>query len=307
MNRFLYSILIVILICSFSNSGITGEIHEAVKKNQLKEVKKYVERGDIELPDKNGLTPLLVAAYYGHTAVVKYLCQEGARVNADDNKGWTALMFAAYYNYLEIGKILLAHNADKKMKNPKGYTAYDYAKKYGHHDIARLLEPVKPKVKIEKTPVAELSSTPDNRYKLAIFPWNLSEESGIDLVLDTMVEYVNTEKDFKLYFSYYETGQSELDKKRSLIKIDKSFIWGRGKPNLINICELGKKLKVDSVLVGGYDIKSDGVGYFGRNLELYIVDVNNEKLFSYIPPDKFLDFDRSIQKIFKKYKDGVLK
>ena len=141
MARFYYSILVLFFICSCATTENINSIHYAVKSNQLTEVKNSVDKGELELPDKNGLTPLILASYYGHTSIVKYLCEKGAMVNQTDNNGWTALMYAAYYNFIEITRILLDHNAKKDMVNPQGFTASYYAEKLNHKDIVMLIGP----------------------------------------------------------------------------------------------------------------------------------------------------------------------
>ena len=145
MVRFFYSILTFIFILSCasnpaSNNSMNG-IHFAVSYNQLSEVKKYVDNGDIELRDSYGSTPLMLASYCGHTAMVKYLCEKGAMVDKRDNGGWTALMHAAFYNFIEVTRILLDHNANKDLVNSEGFTALYYAEKFRHGEIEMLLNP----------------------------------------------------------------------------------------------------------------------------------------------------------------------
>jgi hypothetical protein len=279
----------VILICTFTTTGITGEIHEAVKKNQLTEVKRYVERGDIELPDKNGLTPLLVAAYYGHTSIVKYLCDAGAMVNADDNKGWTSLMFAAYYNYIEIANILLAHNANKNMKNPKGYTAYYYAQKYGHHDIAKMLAPPTQEVKIAKIPVK--SSTTTSKYRLAILPWSLKlgvrvgntdKEFWTSNITKALSETIDKSDLFITLFSYYELEtqyNTQIINSEILGRDITDNLWkGKFLSSKLNInlaSQVGTKLEVDAVLL--YDVSIVRRDY--DPLKVYLIDTKSKKVY----------------------------
>jgi ankyrin repeat protein len=137
MDRVLYSILVLFLICSCAG---TNNIHSAVKKQNLEEIKTYVEQGDIELTDSNGFTPLILASYYDHPPIVKYLCDNGADVDKGDNKGWTALMYASYYNFYDIAKILLDNNASVNKKNSEGHTALYYANQYKYEDIVKLLK-----------------------------------------------------------------------------------------------------------------------------------------------------------------------
>ena len=129
--------MILVLICSCTT---TSPIHNAIIQNNLTEVKTYVDRGDIELPDGNGATPLIAASYYGQEAIVKYLCHKGAKVDQRDYGGWTALMYAAYYNNYNIAKILLDNNAAVEIENNEGHTALFYAQEYQHDQIVTLLK-----------------------------------------------------------------------------------------------------------------------------------------------------------------------
>lgn len=315
MNKFYYTVLITILFCAFAGNGNTGSIHAAVKNKRLAEVKDYVARGDLELPDKNGLTPLLVASYYGHTAIVRYLCEKGARVDADDNKGWTSLMYAAYYNYLEIAKILLDHKADKSIKNPKGLTAFDYANKYGHSDITAMLSPPKQEDKTPKAPVADRQAIQDKRYRVAIFPWINSTGAHMgelnDVILDNIVEIVEGEKYFKLDSSFYKTSQGKNDQNKNLNRLNKSAVWTQKKPDVHNICNYGQELNIDTAILGSYH--ESGRIY---DLKLYLVDIKTSKIF-YVVSNSFdglssyhgsLQTESSglIRKLFNLYKNELI-
>ena len=51
----------------------------------------------VDMPDVDGMTPLMYAAMNGHADVVSMLHAKGAKVNAVDNFGRTALVLAASY------------------------------------------------------------------------------------------------------------------------------------------------------------------------------------------------------------------
>ena len=40
-------------------------------------------------PKNDGLTPLIIACYFGHKDLVKYLVEHGANVNKSNNDGFT--------------------------------------------------------------------------------------------------------------------------------------------------------------------------------------------------------------------------
>ena len=136
MTRGIYPILAIFMICSCISSR---PIHFAVKENDLEQVQEYVRQGDIERKDTNGFTPLILASYFGHTSIVRYLLEQGAKVDQRDNNGWTALLYASYYNYYDIALILLDHNASVNMQNSEGHTALYYAEQFRYDKTTEIL------------------------------------------------------------------------------------------------------------------------------------------------------------------------
>jgi serine/threonine-protein phosphatase 6 regulatory ankyrin repeat subunit B len=62
--------------------------------------------------NKRGLTPLHVAAAYGHLPVVQTLLKHGAEVNAKDHMGSTPLFYAVGRDQISVARELLSHGAD---------------------------------------------------------------------------------------------------------------------------------------------------------------------------------------------------
>lgn len=75
---------------------------------------------DINCKSRNGLTPLHFATIRGHKELVELLISCGAMVNAKDCDGWTPLHHGAY-NYYAVDKdiieLLLENGADKNIKD----------------------------------------------------------------------------------------------------------------------------------------------------------------------------------------------
>jgi ankyrin repeat protein len=84
MTRVMYPIVAIFMISACVSSR---QIHSAVKQNDLGQVQEYVMQGEIERKDTNGFTPLILASYYGQTAIVRYLLEQGANVDQLDNHG----------------------------------------------------------------------------------------------------------------------------------------------------------------------------------------------------------------------------
>nr|CCA22292.1 conserved hypothetical protein [Albugo laibachii Nc14] len=66
--------------------------------------------------DKNGTTPLMLAAGENHSSAVNILLQMGTHVNATDNEGWTALHYATAKDAALTAEVLIRYKADTNMK-----------------------------------------------------------------------------------------------------------------------------------------------------------------------------------------------
>ena len=86
-----------------------------------------------------GYTPLLMAAMYGRTEVVRFLCHAGANVNARDMFGNTPLAFAAADGNIEILTILCDWGADLHIRDDRECSALMTALKNEEYDAVKLL------------------------------------------------------------------------------------------------------------------------------------------------------------------------
>ena len=100
-------------------------------------VRKLIARdADVNKP---GWTPLHYAATGGHLAVMKILLQEHAYINAESPNKTTPLMMAAEYGSTEAVKLLLEEGADPLMRNELGLSAVDFALRANRKDAADLI------------------------------------------------------------------------------------------------------------------------------------------------------------------------
>ena len=83
-----------------------------------------------------GWSPLIYAAFNGHTDIVNFLLKQGAEIDALSPNGSTALFFAARHGHEEVAISLLKNKADPTIANESGETAYDWAMKAQNTDIA---------------------------------------------------------------------------------------------------------------------------------------------------------------------------
>lgn len=77
----------------------------------------------INLKDKDGLTPLMIASEIRDTALVNLLLKKGASIKERSNRGKTALHIAAQSNSEDIVTILLRHGADMNAMDLNHKTA----------------------------------------------------------------------------------------------------------------------------------------------------------------------------------------
>jgi uncharacterized protein len=111
----------------------------AVRAGNAPLIRLLTKRGaDPNLPDAavNSWTPLLHAVHKEQPESVTALLDAGANANGTDASGTTPLMMAAGYGYTEIVKILLAHGANPRLAMRDGVTAIDLARA-GVPDIDR--------------------------------------------------------------------------------------------------------------------------------------------------------------------------
>lgn len=92
-----------------------------------------------ELGDRNGQTPLSLAAQNGHGTIVQLLLDKGANFEAESNSGKTPLSGAAENGHEAIVQLLLDKGANFEAKDISGRTPLSLAAEKGHEDIVRLL------------------------------------------------------------------------------------------------------------------------------------------------------------------------
>ncbi len=99
------------------------DLFAAIVRNQKANVEKALGAGaSIEALNKDGDTPLVVAASYDRTAIVELLIQKGAGISSRGKDQDTALHRAAKHSKSTTLELLLAKGAGPNEKNEKGDT-----------------------------------------------------------------------------------------------------------------------------------------------------------------------------------------
>jgi ankyrin repeat protein len=129
------SFLTLLLASACAQSGSNTKTKSAVEKpdiniqmavlsGNLEAVKLHIE-AETDINEKDAMsrsTPLISAATFGKTAIVKALIDAKADLNITNNDGATALHTAAFFCRVEIVQLLIDVNADKAAKNNFGMT-----------------------------------------------------------------------------------------------------------------------------------------------------------------------------------------
>lgn len=89
--------------------------------------------------NKDALTALHAAAARGNLAIMTALLEKGADVNACQTGQFTALHQAAHRGDVPMTQLLLKHNADRTLRNEAGQTALAIAEADGQTAVAALL------------------------------------------------------------------------------------------------------------------------------------------------------------------------
>lgn len=90
--------------------------------------------------DVTGTSLLQVAATFNSLQVVRYILNLGADVNQVNNYNWSALMLAAFYGHSDVVKhLLIIPSINVDLSNSYGITALMMAVQQSHLDVAYLL------------------------------------------------------------------------------------------------------------------------------------------------------------------------
>lgn len=159
--------------CSLFSNIQAQNIFDAARNGDIESAKYMaaIKADTLSAVDAYGYTPLTLSSYYGQSAFVSYLLNNGVSVvwdngesnalhgvcykgfdevaalllkaganpNLKDANGMYPLHYAAQFNHLEIVKLLLQFGADPLLKNEDGKTPIDYAKMLNYQDIVEVL------------------------------------------------------------------------------------------------------------------------------------------------------------------------
>ena len=117
-------------------------LHIAAENGHTAVARFLIENGaDVNLTDRNGNTPLIFTVHKtGDLETIQHLLEHGAAVNAQNRTGETALMYAAWRGHARIVQYLLEQGADADLKNRNAETARTLSESQGYLDIVEMLQ-----------------------------------------------------------------------------------------------------------------------------------------------------------------------
>ncbi len=122
---------------SLSDIANYDGLHQAAHQGDVETILSLVKAGaELEIRDSAGRTPLIVAAFASHEAVVKQLAKAGADLNALENRAYDIVTIASVANDLEMLDLALDLGASAgNITSPYDGTALIAAAHLGHHEV----------------------------------------------------------------------------------------------------------------------------------------------------------------------------
>ncbi|KAH0560697.1 hypothetical protein KQX54_007126 [Cotesia glomerata] len=113
------------------------ELHLSAARGDAKRLQVLLDSGrvHVDCKDKDGTTPLILAAAGGHIEAVTELLQQGADPNAKRLTGTTSLFFAAQGGFVDIVTLLIEHGAIVDSCSIDGGTPLFVACQCGHLEV----------------------------------------------------------------------------------------------------------------------------------------------------------------------------
>lgn len=119
---------------------IPPDFFRCVSKGDLSSVVLFVNAGmDIDTPNEQGWTPLMVALFEGREEVALFLIKKGANVHAKDRSGYQPIHWAAFQGYTVVIDEIIARGGDVNAITDYGWSALLQATTLGHQPTVAVL------------------------------------------------------------------------------------------------------------------------------------------------------------------------
>ncbi|PUU81949.1 ankyrin repeat-containing domain protein [Tuber borchii] len=120
-------------------------LHQAIQRRDLEAVKLLHAGGvDLEIGDRFGETPLLLACHYKHEDIMEFLVKSGANVNAPAGSRpyITFLQGLVWHRTKRLVRLALEYGADPEVRDAQDQRAIDNAREWGLTGIVDILREV---------------------------------------------------------------------------------------------------------------------------------------------------------------------
>ncbi|KAJ3173469.1 hypothetical protein HDU88_002555 [Geranomyces variabilis] len=115
-------------------------IHYAAARGFLGIFRELQNRGaEVELPDKEGETSLLKAAYGGHIEVLQHILETRTDVDHQDRDGWSALHNCSSRGYVAATRAIIEAGGNVNIRSNTGHTPLMSASAKGFVNVVELL------------------------------------------------------------------------------------------------------------------------------------------------------------------------
>jgi hypothetical protein len=125
LTRTIAGIVAISCVCQAS-PVVGGPIHLAARAGDIETVSTLLATDGelLDAPDDIGLTPLTLAAAYGHWDLFRFLLDAGADVNATARTGTTPLHAVCYHDEPSMVELLFSYGGDSSITGRDVYGAY---------------------------------------------------------------------------------------------------------------------------------------------------------------------------------------
>jgi ankyrin repeat protein len=130
------------IISNWDKWRCISKFFNAAKAVDIRCIKQLIHQGtNPDMKGDQGITPLYIAAKYGHEAVVEVLAQRtDVNVNSKTPFGRSPLYWPSSMGYERVVAILMEAGADPSFVDGAGDTAVTAARQHGHERIVQILE-----------------------------------------------------------------------------------------------------------------------------------------------------------------------
>ncbi len=133
------TIIMAMLLAAWPAFAAETALHRAVRTDGVASVQKLIPGAALDARDKEGKTPLFVAAEADRVDLVRILADAGAALNPTDAQQNTLLHVAALRGNTELAVYLIDAKANVHAKNRRNLLPVDIAEAAGNREIVRLL------------------------------------------------------------------------------------------------------------------------------------------------------------------------